>query len=219
LAIFGYYLSPLLDFSGLQYVDATVGRLVLFLYPTLVVLLNAALARRRPGLRVWLALGLSYGGLGLMGAPRLGGPGTEAGYGCALIFGAALTFAFYLVGLERVFRQLNVPLFTSIVMSLSCLAVIFHFSLTRPLISNLAAAPAPVLFYGAAMGLFSPVLPVYAMNSGIARLGASRAALIGMLGPAMTFTMSYFLLDERLTLIQLAGMFLVILGVSRASGH
>ena len=213
LAFFGYYLSPLLDFSGLKYVDATLGRLILFLYPTLVVLASAALARRRPPLRVWLALALGYGGLGLMMAPRLGGP--DFTLGCALIFSAALTFAFYLVVMEKIFKTVNVPLFTSIVMSLSCLAVLVHFSLTRPLVSGLAATPAPVLFYGAVMALFSTVLPVYAMNIGIARLGADRASIVGMLGPVLTFGLGFFLLGERLTLVQFFGMILVILGVSR----
>jgi drug/metabolite transporter (DMT)-like permease len=68
------------------------------------------------------------------------------------------------------------------------------------------------------MGLFSTVLPVYAMNAGIARLGASRASLIGLLGPVITFGLGFFLLDERLTLVQFLGMALVILGVSRARG-
>jgi drug/metabolite transporter (DMT)-like permease len=197
-------------------VDATLGRLILFLYPTLVVLAGAALARRRPPLRVWLALALGYGGLGLMMAPRLGGSQADFRLGCALIFSAALTFAFYLVAMERIFKTVNVPLFTSVVLSLSCLAVLIHFSLIRPLVSGLASAPAPVLFYGAAMGLFSTVLPVYAMNAGIARLGAGRAALVGMLGPVLTFVFGFFLLGERLTPVQFFGMMLVIFGVSRA---
>jgi drug/metabolite transporter (DMT)-like permease len=213
MAFFGYYLSPLLDFSGLKYVDATLGRLILFLYPTLVVLASGALARRRPPPRVWLALALGYGGLGLMMAPRLGGQ--DFNLGCALIFSAALTFAFYLVAMERIFKTVNVPLFTSIVLCLSCLAVLVHFSLTRPLVSGLAAVPAPVLIYGAAMALFSTVLPVYAMNIGIARLGAGRASIIGMLGPVLTFGFGFFLLGERLTPVQFFGMALVILGVSR----
>src|SRR5438270_11279815 len=36
LGFIGYYAASFLDFIGLQYVGAGVGRLVLFLYPTLV---------------------------------------------------------------------------------------------------------------------------------------------------------------------------------------
>ena len=215
LALLGYYLSSLLDFLGLQYVDATIGRLILFSYPTLVVLANAALARRRPQRRLWLALALGYGGLGLMMAPRLGGPQADFRLGCLLIFGAALSFAGYLVVMEKAVKTVNTTLLTSIVLCLSTLAVLVHFSLTRPLVSGLASAPAPVIIYSAVMGLFSTVLPVYAMNAGLARLGAGRAAAVGLLGPVMTFGLGYFILDERLTPLQLAGMVLVILGVSR----
>jgi len=215
LALSGYYISSLLDFAGLQYVDATIGRLILFSYPTLVVLAEAALARRRPPPRFWLALALAYGGLGLMVAPRLGGSQADFPLGCLLIFGAALTFAGYLVGMERTLKTVNVNLFTSITLSISTLAVLVHFSLARPLAAGLASAPAPVMLYCAAMALFSTVIPVYAMNAGIALIGAGRAAIIGMLGPVMTFGLGFFILDERLTLLQLAGMVLVILGVSR----
>jgi drug/metabolite transporter (DMT)-like permease len=215
LALLGYYLSPLLDFSGLKYVDATLGRMILFIYPTLVVLINLVLTRRRLDPSLCLALAFSYGGLGLMMVPRLSGSPAGFGFGCALIFGAAVTFAFYLVAMEKIFKTVNVSLFTTIVLSLSCLAVLIHFSLTRPLAESLSATPAPVVFYGAAMGLVSTVMPVYAMNFGIARLGASRAALVGLLGPVITFILCFFILDERLTLIQFAGMILVIFGISR----
>src|SRR5690606_10762804 len=40
LGMFGYYLSSLFDFYGLQYISAGLERLILFTYPTLVLLLQ-----------------------------------------------------------------------------------------------------------------------------------------------------------------------------------
>ena len=217
LGVFGYYLSALLDFSGLQYVDATLGRMILFLYPTLVVLLNAGLRRQAVRSGVWAALALSYSGLALMMAPRLGGPQADFRLGSALIFSGALTFAVYLVGLERLLQTAgSIARLTTLILCVSCLAVVGHFLLTHPVTDLLV--PAPVLIHGALMGLLSTVMPIYAMTAGIALIGANRAVLIGLLGPVLTFALGYFLLDERLTPLQFSGMALIIAGVWRARG-
>src|SRR5690349_7948147 len=42
LGVFGYYLSSLFDFMGLKYISAGIERLILFLYPTFVSLINVA---------------------------------------------------------------------------------------------------------------------------------------------------------------------------------
>ena len=43
----GYYISSLLDFLGLQFVTAGIERLILFVYPTLVLLMSAFILRVR----------------------------------------------------------------------------------------------------------------------------------------------------------------------------
>src|SRR5204863_318834 len=73
----GYYLASLLDFIGLQYVTASLERLVLFLYPTMVVLLSLVLFRKRIGARTLLALALSYAGILLVFAHDLRFAGDE----------------------------------------------------------------------------------------------------------------------------------------------
>src|SRR6185437_11408057 len=47
LGFSGYYLSSFLDFAGLQYVTASLERLILYLSPTLVLLLNWVLWRKK----------------------------------------------------------------------------------------------------------------------------------------------------------------------------
>lgn len=213
LGLCGYYLSSLLDFTGLVYVDAYLGRMILFLYPTLVVLINSALNRSPVSRAVWLALGLCYGGILLMLLPSLGGESQNVWLGSGLIFAAALTFALYLVGVERQMKSIDPVRFTSLVMCISCLGVIVHFLLAGGLAK--LHVPAPVFAYGLIMGIFSTVLPIYTLAMGISRIGASKAALISMMGPVLTTVMGIAILGERLTIPQIAGMALVLAGVWR----
>ena len=56
LGLLGYYLASYLDFLGLRYISAALERLILFVYPTLVVLLSAVLFGQRITGRVWSCL-------------------------------------------------------------------------------------------------------------------------------------------------------------------
>jgi drug/metabolite transporter (DMT)-like permease len=47
LGIIGYYLSSLFDFMGLQYISTGLERLIVFIYPTLVVIIAAIIFKRR----------------------------------------------------------------------------------------------------------------------------------------------------------------------------
>ena len=58
LGFIGYYMASFLDFLGLQWVGAGLGRLILFLYPTLVLLLSLVFLKRRPSRRQLAALAL-----------------------------------------------------------------------------------------------------------------------------------------------------------------
>ena len=56
LGFIGYYLSSLVDFMGLQYVTAALERLMLYLYPTIVVVLSAIFFKQRITGRIVVAL-------------------------------------------------------------------------------------------------------------------------------------------------------------------
>jgi drug/metabolite transporter (DMT)-like permease len=75
-------------------------RLVLFLYPTIVVLLGAAWKGTPITRRAMVALALSYGGIAVVFAQDASGGGDARGVltGGALVFGSALLYALYLVG-------------------------------------------------------------------------------------------------------------------------
>jgi drug/metabolite transporter (DMT)-like permease len=217
LGVFGYYLCSYLDFLGLMYIDATLARMILFLYPTLVVIIHSAVTRTPAGPRTWAALAASYLGLLLMMAPGLASPGPGFLKGCSLVFLAALIYAFYLTGVDRRFGRSQMPMLISITMMVSVASVLIHYAAARDFADLARFSPACYL-YAVLIGLFATVLPIYAMSAGIALIGASRAAMYNMLGPVMTLVMGAIFLDERLGPLQAAGAALIILGVSRVGG-
>ena len=63
-ALGGYGLM-LLDFAGLAYVTAGLERVILFLYPAIVIMFSAILFKHRIGKREWFALVITYIGVAL----------------------------------------------------------------------------------------------------------------------------------------------------------
>lgn len=220
LGLFGYYLSSLFDFYGLQYISAGLERLILFTYPTLVLLLQMALTRERPGPRTLAAMGLCYVGLGiaLVHDVRLEGSDGKILLGAAWVFASAVTYALYYMGTGVVVRRIGSMRLAGLAGSASSVMVLIHYGVTAD-IRQLALLPGSVWLYGVLMALLSTVLPIYWMALAIERMGATHAAAFGNLGPVLTVFASWALLNEAISVYQLAGLALVLFGVSRLSGR
>jgi drug/metabolite transporter (DMT)-like permease len=214
LGFTGYYLASLVDFMGLQYVTAALERLMLYLYPTIVVVLSAIFLRQRITGRISVALLLSYAGIVLVFGRDL----TLAGdphallYGGALVFASAVLYALYLVGAGPVIARLGSLRFIALAMLISTAFVFVQFAVTHG-VADLAA-PLDVQLLSLAMAVFSTVLPTYLVAEAIKRIGANRTSLLGSLGPLFTIGLGAWLLREPVTPIQLAGAALVLAGVT-----
>lgn len=213
LGFLGYYLASYLDFLGLQYISAGLERLILFLYPTMVLLLSFLILRTPVSRLHLLALGLSYGGILLvfMDNVRLGDSAGATALGGVLVLGSALSYSIYLVWGGQLITRLGSARFTAYAMSVASVLCILQFLVTHPL--SALVLPAPVYGYSLAMAVLCTVLPVWAMSEGVRRLGASRAALVGAVGPVSTIFFAYMFLGEPITAPQLAGAALVLSGV------
>jgi drug/metabolite transporter (DMT)-like permease len=214
LGFIGYYLSSLLDFMGLKYITASLERLVLFLYPTMVVLLSVALLKKRVGGRIWVALALSYAGILLVFAHDFQATTDSRGLwlGGALVFVSAFFYALYLVGAGPVITRLGSLRFISWAMLTSAVFVIVQFLFTRPL--SALAAPVSIQWLSLTMAVFSTVLPTFLVAEAIKRIGANRTSLIGSLGPVFTIGLGWWILGEGVHWIQLVGAALVLSGVT-----
>lgn len=212
LGFVGYYLASFLDFVGLQYVGAGVGRLILFLYPTLVLVLSFVFLRKAPARRELAALLLSYAGIALVLSNRIAEPGSEhALFGALLIFASALCYAVYLVAGSEMVKRIGSMRFTAYTMVVATVpALVQFFALEGVAALDL---PAQVWLYAIIMALFSTVLPVFLQSEALKRIGPNRFALIGAIGPVTTAAAGAVGLEEAFTALQAAGASLVIAGV------
>lgn len=214
LGFIGYYLASLLDFLGLQYVTAAFERLVLFLYPTMVVLLSALWHKVRVTRQTTLALVVCYAGIALVFASDLrAAPDSGAVLeGGMLVFASAFLYAVYLVRAGPVIARVGSMRFIAWAMLVSSVFVLAQFALTRPL--SALAVPSPVQLLVLAMAVFSTVLPTWLIAEAVQRMGANASSQIGSLGPVFTIFLGALLLDEPVHAIQLAGAALVLGGVT-----
>lgn len=213
LGLLGYYGASILDFIGLQYISAGLERLILFIYPTLTVMIGVLFMGKSLEKRQIAALLLSYAGIGLAFAHDLqvAGDVHTVLIGAAFVFGSALSYALYSAGSEIAIHRLGAIRFAALGIVVSTLATQLHFLVTQPFSTLLL--PTHVYLYGAAMALFSTVLPVFWQSAAIRRIGSARAVLIGTLGPMLTIFFAWLLLAEPVSLSQLAGAALVLAGV------
>lgn len=212
LGLLGYYLSSYLDFLGLQYISAALERLILFLSPSFVLLLSATVLRRRISLREWAALALAYSGIVLVFAHDLHLGGDKVVLGAGLVLGSALSYALYLLGSGELVKRLGPWRLVAYAMLVSTAAVLLHYALARPLPQLLQQA-APVYALSLVNAVFCTVMPVVLTMLAVARIGAPSAAQAGMLGPVSTVFLGAWLLQEPVTLWQLAGCALVLGGM------
>jgi drug/metabolite transporter (DMT)-like permease len=213
LGFIGYYLSSLLSFLGLLYVPASLERLLLYLTPTLVVLLSALVLRQAVQRRHVVALAMTYSGIVLVmgNSFAVTAEPQPLAIGSVLVFCSALTYAVYLIASGTVIPRIGSVRFTAYASGTACLFVIAHFALVRDL--QALDLPLPVYAYGVAMAVVSTVLPTWMMAEGIGRIGANRASIVSSIGPVSTIVLAFLVLGEAITPVQLGGAGLVLAGV------
>jgi drug/metabolite transporter (DMT)-like permease len=213
LGLIGYYAASLLDFLGLQYVSAGLGRLIMFLYPTLVVILSAVFLSKPATRREIGALAITYAGIALVLANQLSAApeGRLFLFGALLVFAAAMCYAVYLVTGSQLVRRVGSARFTAYTMIASTVPAVAQFLLLES--AAALALPAEVWWYAILLATACTVLPVFLVAEALKRIGANQFALIGALGPVTTVLADFALLEGALTPVQLAGGALVISGV------
>ncbi|MCQ8180202.1 DMT family transporter [Methylomonas sp. SURF-1] len=211
LGLLGYYLSSLFDFIGLQYISAGLERLILFLYPTLVVVLSALLLHKPFGRKEIVALLLSYVGIGVVFSEQVTLQAEHLWLGAGFVFASTLTYAAYLIGTGETVARIGASRFTAYAMLVACAATLIQFLLTHPPQALLVSARVYQLSLW--MAIVSTVLPVFMLSAAIRIIGSSHASLIGALGPVATLFLANVFLGEQLSTLQMAGAALVLAGV------
>ena len=213
LGILGYYLGSLFDFMGLRYVSAGLERLILFLYPSFVVFINAVFFKQRiTGVQKW-ALLLTYLGIVIayVGELRLDASSQGLYLGSFLVFLCAVTYSIYIAGSGKLIPKVGANKFTAYAMLAATAGIFIHFALAGQ--GELLGAGRALWGYGLGLAILSTVLPSFLISQGMRRIGANNVAIISGIGPISTIAQAHFFLHEPIFIAQIGGTILVMVGV------
>lgn len=231
LGFCGYYLASTLDFLGLQYISASLERAILYLNPTMVLVLSALFFRKPVQRSQWLAVGVAYVGVCIVwmhdwqAALAVGAAATVHGLsaieavslGSVLIFGSALSYAVYLMGSGAMVQSYGSMWLVGRASAVACLLCVVQWGLTwwttTGRIGDVAGLSWQVYALSAINAVFCTVLPIWLVMQGVKRLGAATAAQVGMVGPLSTIWMAAWFLDEPVTASLLAGTAAILMGI------
>lgn len=213
LGFIGYYLSSYLDFAGLTYISASLERLVLFIYPVFVLILNRIVNKTTISKAQMIASVISYVGLILIFHDGIVNfqLNHDLVLGASLVLMSAFTYASYLVGNQRILSNMNPVVFNSLVQIVSTTFVVIHFFVTPE--ASVTGLPLEVYGYGALMAVVSTIIPSYLLAYAIKQIGASNVAIFGGLGPVSTIILSIVFLKESMSTLQWIGGSIILVGV------
>ena len=211
LGLTGYYLASFLDFAGLAYISASLERLILYLNPTLVVMLGWVLYRRSITWGQAVGMLISYCGVVLVFGHEANLQGTNAAWGTLLVFLSAVSYAIYLVYSGEMVRRLGSLRLVGLATTVACLLCLLQFVVLRP--CSAAVVAPEVIWLSILNATLYTAAPVLMVMMAIERVGAGMTAQTGMVGPLSTILMGVWILGEPFTVWVAAGTALVITGI------
>ena len=215
LGFLGYYLASFLDYLGLQTITASLERLILYLNPTLVMLLSAAIYKHRlQARRVW-AMAISYAGVLLVFAHEVSFSGSGVVTGSAFVLASALSYALYLMFSGQMVKRIGALRLVGLASIVACVCCLLQFVILRPW--SAAMVQPQVLGLAVLNATVCTVAPVVLVMLAIERIGAALTSQVGMVGPMATLTLGVLVLGEPVNAWIGMGTVLVLGGVYLAS--
>ncbi|MFN4329376.1 MAG: DMT family transporter [Limnobacter sp.] len=214
--LLGYYLASLFDFMGLQYITAGLERLILFTYPSLVLIMTCLRKRQWPARWQLACMALSYAGLLVVYGHETVLTGANTTLGVFLVFLSAVCYASYLMVGEELLKRLGTIRVTALAMLVSTAAVLLQTAVQQPF-SVIWNQPAPVWGWSVVNALLCTFVPVFAVMTAISLIGAQRVSQMGMVGPIATILLGTVALNEPFTVWHATGTGLVLAGVALLS--
>jgi drug/metabolite transporter (DMT)-like permease len=214
LGLMGYYVSSFLDFVGLQYISAGLERLILFLYPTITVLITTFFYRQKISTIQKIALAVTYAGIAIafVGELRIDTGNPDFYIGSLLIFLCAITYGFFVAGSGQLIPQIGATKFTAYAMTVASLAVLLHYIVNGNFIV-LQQHNDRFWLYGVLLAIVATVIPTFLISLGLKKMGSNNVAIISSIGPVSTIIQAHFILGEKIYHSQIVGTLLVIAGV------
>jgi drug/metabolite transporter (DMT)-like permease len=208
LGFLGYFLSSYLDFLGLQYISVGLERIVLYLTPTIVLLISYFVLHKAISRLQWYALAVGYLGVFIVFIQDASSTGISAWLGMALVFGSACSYAIYMIGSGEMVQRVGSVRLVVYASTASTLFSLIQSSLYNP--SAIFEQVQTIYWLSLLNAGLCTVIPMLLIMVAINRIGSPLVAQAGILGPVSTIFLGYFILSEPITWIQLSGMSLVI---------
>ena len=208
LGFVGYYLASYFDFLGLQYISVGLERIILYLSPTLVLLLSAVVLKKRIDGRQWLAMVIAYAGVTLVFLHDVRLDGERAVLGSSLVFLAAVSYAIYLIYAGELVHRVG-----SIRLVAYASASATFFCVVQSLIRNpqgLVVQPAEVYGLSLVNASLCTFVPMLLTMAAVKRVGSSLAAQAGVVGPVATVLLGWYFLGEAIGPLQVLGVAVVL---------
>jgi drug/metabolite transporter (DMT)-like permease len=201
LGAVGYAVQAATFFASLQRLDASLASLLLYVYPTLVLVGAVLIGRERATRRRIGALALASAGTVLV---LLGGAGIGAidPVGIALVFAAAITYTAYILVSDRHGTDTDPFLLTAMIITAAAIAVGLWSATHGGPDLHVAAQGWEAV---AAIALVSTVVPTAAFLLGMRRVGPATASIVATLEPVITVTLAMIVFGDRLGPLQLLG--------------
>ena len=208
LGFMGYFFSSYLDFLGLQYISVGLERIVLYLTPTIVLLISYFVLHKSISRLQWYALVLGYLGVIVVFIQDASSSGSMALLGMLLVFASACSYAVYMIGSGEMVRRVGSVRLVVYASSASALFSVIQILFYDP--SAIFVQAEQIYWLSLLNASFCTVIPMLLIMIAINRIGSPLVAQAGILGPVSTLFMGWAVLSEPITWVQVGGMGLVI---------
>lgn len=210
-------------FAALETVSASLGALIVYIYPALVAVLTIRVGRRLEGRRAWGSLALALAGVAL----AVGNIDTQRMppvSGLMLMIASPVIYSVWIVlaarfsgerrtGVGREAEGARDPIAAGAVMMTATATAFWIVALAagRPVLP----AQIPAAAWGGILGvgIVATFIAILGFYAGAHRIGAARASLISTVEPVWTIVWAGILFGEALTLLQLVGGAMILGGV------
>ena len=208
LGFLGYFLSSYLDFLGLQYISVGLERIVLYLTPTIVLVISYFALQKSISRLQWYSLVLGYLGVFIVFIQDASSTGISAWLGMVLVFGSACSYATYMIGSGEMVQRVGSVRLVVYASTASAVLSLIQSSLYNP--SAIFEQVQIIYWLSLVNAGLCTVIPMLLIMIAINRIGSPLVAQAGILGPVSTIFLGYFILSEPITWIQISGMSLVM---------
>ncbi|MEZ9233079.1 DMT family transporter [Vibrio amylolyticus] len=212
VGVLGYYFASLLDILALEFISAQLERLLIFMFPSFVVIISWVALKETPRKGTFASIGFGYIGVAMIVLHDFSSFGHQVWLGSLMAIVSALVFAVYLILSKKVISKMGPQLFASVGMGSAGIVIMAQYQFQGAQFSEMSNE---LIWMGITIGIFCTVLPSYFVAAAMARLTPSVLSLTSNIGPAITALFAILLLEEDFTLWHGLGMILVVYAVVR----